>query len=327
MPRANGPPRRSGGLCRAGKHRLDREGTTEWLTRHHQQSVGRPASSSSAPGSPESPARSGSPMSPGHTSRSSTGRDTTSSSRSCTRLRPPSSRRMTSGSTCPDCSRDTPTSTPGPPRLSRPTRRALVTLADAGTVEGDVLVIGVGAQPNYFHTTGAEEFAIPLYSMVDAERIRSRLLQLFRDTAAKPELVDEGALTFVIVGAGPTGVETAGAIAELAHDVMPHVYPDLRHHRREGDPRRPRPRACCRRSPTKAHTYAVQAAAAARASSYTSASRSRRWPTEQESSRRRHDHQESSLVIWGGGEIGRRRWLSRSGFRRAGAGASMCGPT
>jgi NADH:quinone reductase (non-electrogenic) len=106
-------------------------------------------------------------------------------------------------------------------------RTPSVTLADTSTLEGDVLVLGVGAQPNYFHTAGAEEFALPLYSLDDAERVRSRLLELFRDAAAKPELVDDGALTFVVVGAGPTGVETAGAIAELTHDVMPHLYPQL----------------------------------------------------------------------------------------------------
>jgi NADH:ubiquinone reductase (H+-translocating) len=102
-----------------------------------------------------------------------------------------------------------------------------VTLADATTVEGDALVLSVGAQPNFFHTRGAKEYAFPLYSLDDAKRVRSRLLELFRDAAAKPELVEQGALTFVVVGAGPTGVETAGAIAELVHDVMPHLYPDL----------------------------------------------------------------------------------------------------
>jgi NADH:ubiquinone reductase (H+-translocating) len=102
-----------------------------------------------------------------------------------------------------------------------------VTLADSTTVEGDAVVLGVGAQPNFFHTPGAEEFAFPLYCLDDAERVRSRLLELFRDAAAKPELVEDGALTFVVVGAGPTGVETAGAVAELVHDVMPHVYPHL----------------------------------------------------------------------------------------------------
>jgi NADH dehydrogenase len=53
------------------------------------------------------------------------------------------------------------------------------------------------------------------------------VLQLFQDASAKPELVDEGALNFVVVGAGATGVETAGALAELVHDVMPHIHPQL----------------------------------------------------------------------------------------------------
>jgi NADH dehydrogenase len=53
------------------------------------------------------------------------------------------------------------------------------------------------------------------------------VLQLFEDASARPELVDEGALTFVVVGAGATGVETAGSLAELVHDVLPHLHPQL----------------------------------------------------------------------------------------------------
>ena len=102
-----------------------------------------------------------------------------------------------------------------------------VTLADGGTVDGDVLVLAAGAQPNFFHTPGAAEFGYPLYSLRDAERVRSRVVQLYHDAAAKPELVDDGALTFVIVGGGCTGVEMAGALAELVHDVMPHLYEHL----------------------------------------------------------------------------------------------------
>jgi NADH:quinone reductase (non-electrogenic) len=102
-----------------------------------------------------------------------------------------------------------------------------VTLADDSVVTGDVVVLAAGAQPNFFHTPGADEFSFPLYSLDDAERVRSRVLQLFRDVSAKPELVEEGALNFVVVGAGATGVETAGALAELVHDVMPHVYEHL----------------------------------------------------------------------------------------------------
>lgn len=102
-----------------------------------------------------------------------------------------------------------------------------VTLDDGTTLAADALVLGVGAQPNFFHTPGADEHAVPLYSLDDAERIRRRLLELFRETAEKPERADDGSLTFVVVGAGPTGVETAGAVAELVHTVMPHVYPHL----------------------------------------------------------------------------------------------------
>ncbi len=102
-----------------------------------------------------------------------------------------------------------------------------VTLTGGEVVAADVLVLAAGAQPNFFHTPGADRFTFPLYSLDDAERVRSRVLQLFQDASAKPELVDEGALTFVVVGAGATGVETAGALGELLHDVMPHVYSHL----------------------------------------------------------------------------------------------------
>ena len=99
-----------------------------------------------------------------------------------------------------------------------------VTLADGTVVEGDVLVLAAGAQPNFFGTPGAAEFSYPLYSLNDATRVRSRVLQLFNDVSQHPELVDQGALNFVVVGAGATGVEIAGALAELVHDVMPIRY-------------------------------------------------------------------------------------------------------
>jgi NADH:ubiquinone reductase (H+-translocating) len=102
-----------------------------------------------------------------------------------------------------------------------------VTLSDGQRIAGDVLVLAAGAQPNFFRTPGAAEYTYPLYSLADALRIRARAMQLFADVAARPELADDGALTFVVVGGGPTGVETAGALAELTHSVMPHVYENL----------------------------------------------------------------------------------------------------
>ena len=50
---------------------------------------------------------------------------------------------------------------------------------------------------------------------------------MFEDAEREPSRIDEGALNLVVVGAGPTGVETAGAVADLVNDVMPKRYRDL----------------------------------------------------------------------------------------------------
>ncbi|MEV0460217.1 NAD(P)/FAD-dependent oxidoreductase [Catellatospora methionotrophica] len=99
-----------------------------------------------------------------------------------------------------------------------------VTLDGGETLTADYLVVAAGAQPNFFHTPGAREHSFPLYSVEDARQVRGRILTVFADVAREPRLVDEGALNFVIVGGGPTGVETAGALSELIHDVLPGVY-------------------------------------------------------------------------------------------------------
>ena len=101
-----------------------------------------------------------------------------------------------------------------------------VTLDTGKTVQGDFLVLAAGSQPNFFHTPGSEH-TFPLYSVDDARRLRSRILALFEDADRDPTLVDRGALNFVIVGAGATGTETAGALSEMIRDVMPHEYEDL----------------------------------------------------------------------------------------------------
>ena len=81
--------------------------------------------------------------------------------------------------------------------------------------------------PNFFRTPGAEEHAFPLYSLDDATRLRSRILGVFEDADRDPSLVDQGALNFVVVGGGPTGVETAGALADLIRDTMTVEFRDL----------------------------------------------------------------------------------------------------
>jgi NADH dehydrogenase len=102
-----------------------------------------------------------------------------------------------------------------------------VTTADGERIAGDALVLAAGSQPNFFHTPGAEEHAFPLYSLDDAQRLRSRILGVFEQADRDPSLLAQGALNFVVVGGGPTGVELAGALADLIHDTMTDQYHEL----------------------------------------------------------------------------------------------------
>jgi NADH dehydrogenase len=102
-----------------------------------------------------------------------------------------------------------------------------VTAADGGRWSGDALVLAAGSQPNFFHTPGAAENAYPLYSLDHATRLRSRILGLFEHVDRDPSLVQRGALNFVIVGGGPTGVEVAGALADMIELTVPAEYRDV----------------------------------------------------------------------------------------------------
>jgi NADH:ubiquinone reductase (H+-translocating) len=95
------------------------------------------------------------------------------------------------------------------------------------TYQGDFLVLAAGAQANFFNTLGAEANSFPLYSLTDAERLRSRILALFEDADREPKLIGQGALNFVIVGGGATGVEMAGGLAEMIHSTVTAEYEDL----------------------------------------------------------------------------------------------------
>jgi len=81
--------------------------------------------------------------------------------------------------------------------------------------QGDYLVLAAGSEANFFNTPGAVEHTYPLYSLHNAESLRSRILAMLESADADPSLIDKGALNFVIVGAGPTGTEMAGAFADV----------------------------------------------------------------------------------------------------------------
>jgi len=90
--------------------------------------------------------------------------------------------------------------------------------------QGDFLVLAAGAQANFLNIPGAEKNSFPLYSLVDAKRLRSRILALIEDSDREPELIEQRSLNFVIVGGGATGTEVAGALADMLHSAAPAEY-------------------------------------------------------------------------------------------------------
>ena len=102
-----------------------------------------------------------------------------------------------------------------------------VQLRDEPPMDYDHLIIAAGSATNYFGVPGAAEYGFPLYGLEDAVRVRNHLLSLFEAAEARPDLIDDGILNLVIVGGGPTGVEVAGAMAELVDKVLRDDYHDL----------------------------------------------------------------------------------------------------
>ncbi len=95
-------------------------------------------------------------------------------------------------------------------------------LDDGSTLRYDTLVLATGARHAYFGHDDWEPFAPGLKTLEDATTIRGRILLAFEQAERQPDERKRAALmTFVIVGAGPTGVELAGAIAELARATLP----------------------------------------------------------------------------------------------------------
>ncbi len=103
-------------------------------------------------------------------------------------------------------------------------RRRVLQLRD-DTVTYDMLVVATGASHNYFGHGEWEAHAPGLKTVEDATRIRARLLYAFEAAERERDPARRRAwLTFVIIGAGPTGVELAGAVAEIARRTLRHDF-------------------------------------------------------------------------------------------------------
>lgn len=107
------------------------------------------------------------------------------------------------------------------------TARRRVILSD-GVVEYDTLIIAAGSSHQYFGHSDWERFAPGLKNIDDATHMRRRILLAFEAAERETDPAKRQAwLTFVIAGAGPTGVELAGALGEIANDTLRHDFRDM----------------------------------------------------------------------------------------------------
>lgn len=97
-----------------------------------------------------------------------------------------------------------------------------VHLADGATLPYDHLIVAAGATHSYFGRDEWARFAPGLKTLNDAFEIRRRILLAFEEAERESDPARRAAwLTFVVIGAGPTGVEMAGTLAEIARDTLP----------------------------------------------------------------------------------------------------------
>ena len=98
-----------------------------------------------------------------------------------------------------------------------------IVMDDGRTISYDYLIVATGVSANYFGIPGAEDHALPLYTRQEAIDVRDRINGLLDAATKRPN----EKVRIMIVGGGPTGIETAGAIAELKDKDLPVLYPEL----------------------------------------------------------------------------------------------------
>ncbi|MDC6389991.1 NAD(P)/FAD-dependent oxidoreductase [Maribacter sp. PR1] len=107
-----------------------------------------------------------------------------------------------------------------------PEKRMLQT--SIGELSYDYLVIATGSETNFFGNDELEKHAMAMKSIPQSLNLRSLILENFEQALLTDEYHERNALmNFVIVGGGPTGVELAGALAEIKKGILPKDYPDL----------------------------------------------------------------------------------------------------
>ena len=101
-------------------------------------------------------------------------------------------------------------------------------ITDIGKLKFDYLVVASGSETNFFGNAEIEKNSMAMKTIPQSLNLRSLILENFEDALLTSDLNERNALmNFVIVGGGPTGVELAGALAEIKKGILPKDYPDL----------------------------------------------------------------------------------------------------
>lgn len=101
-------------------------------------------------------------------------------------------------------------------------------ITDIGKLKFDYLVMATGSKTNYFGNAEIEKHSMAMKTIPQSLNLRSLILENFEEALLTSDLNERNALmNFVIVGGGPTGVELAGALAEIKKGILPKDYPDL----------------------------------------------------------------------------------------------------
>jgi NADH:ubiquinone reductase (H+-translocating) len=100
-------------------------------------------------------------------------------------------------------------------------------ITTTGEFHYDFLVVATGCKTNFFNNESIEDKVFPLKTTYDAIAIRNHIITVFEKVLHADQQEKQHLLNLVIVGAGPTGVELAGAFAEIKNNVLPKDYPGI----------------------------------------------------------------------------------------------------
>ncbi|NNC49049.1 MAG: NAD(P)/FAD-dependent oxidoreductase, partial [Flaviramulus sp.] len=101
-------------------------------------------------------------------------------------------------------------------------------ITNIGELNFDYLIVATGSKTNFFGNTDLKKYSMAMKTIPQSLNLRSLILENFEAALLTSDLNERNALmNFVIVGGGPTGVELAGALAEIKKGILPKDYPDL----------------------------------------------------------------------------------------------------